>query len=644
MSINDYYIYRNERDFVRYLELLSKTNYIILVVSKDTPCHNYRKFSLDIIKMMKEIGIEQICDKFRYSYLACIHQKKVMVEEYLANDLVHWESASLGIGISMISTGYKKDVKQLASAKVNGIEYSVNKRGLNFIVFDIENKCLVDSVCFDTFSDEVICMRKIDILPLRFLYCTDKGIYLKTDEQVEFFLIDKITEEKFKLNYEKIEGKYFILYKFPIERFDHYYEFRYTKSNEEYEVYTGLHSLEHFMYFYSRQGHRGIIYTSDNGNLSLTYDTIKIEKTDNWTFYLKNIDQRKNNSVTVMFRDSKKRTSVPIRYNDYGMFIDIREIITPQYIEEGVLYVYYKDMEDNENMFYIDKVLVEKTFTFEIVDKKYKTEKKIIVQPYQGEKGFLAFIIKEASFKSKTFVTKSGFKIDYFDEVTGDNYRNKLIVGFPHNSPHIGDIKDSKYYYHYTGMMKNIGVRKLYLKDAYGKNGSWFIGFNGSQDHAKELIEFLNYYIEEHNIKKEDIVFFGASKGGWNALFFGYLLGIKNIVVSMPVFNFYDFVLVRPALREILPQNITDDVIYKYNHLLSDIILSSNTNPNVHVITADKDELAPYHMPALVETLEKKKANYQIIKNVNPNIVNHNNATLKSQNEILEILYKLINE
>ena len=42
---------------------------------------------------------------------------------------------------------------------INGIDYSVNKRGLNFVVINDENGDVIDSVNFDTHVSELLCIR-----------------------------------------------------------------------------------------------------------------------------------------------------------------------------------------------------------------------------------------------------------------------------------------------------------------------------------------------------------------------------------------------------------------------------------------------------------------------------------------------------
>jgi hypothetical protein len=56
-----------------------------------------------------------------------------------------------GTEIQIFSAGY--DAENVCSIKLNGCEYAVKKRGLNFVIYDIASKTVIDMVAFDTFSD-----------------------------------------------------------------------------------------------------------------------------------------------------------------------------------------------------------------------------------------------------------------------------------------------------------------------------------------------------------------------------------------------------------------------------------------------------------------------------------------------------------
>ena len=63
-----------------------------------------------------------------------------------------------GVDYSVRSSGDSSD--GIASIIINGEEYAVNAQGLNIVVFDSEQKEVVDSICFNTFMSGHPAMRK----------------------------------------------------------------------------------------------------------------------------------------------------------------------------------------------------------------------------------------------------------------------------------------------------------------------------------------------------------------------------------------------------------------------------------------------------------------------------------------------------
>jgi hypothetical protein len=51
-----------------------------------------------------------------------------------------------------------------ASVKIRGVEYAVNRIGLNFVVYDTENSCVVDSCEFNTYMG--LDPKRIDVADL----------------------------------------------------------------------------------------------------------------------------------------------------------------------------------------------------------------------------------------------------------------------------------------------------------------------------------------------------------------------------------------------------------------------------------------------------------------------------------------------
>lgn len=148
-------------DIYEYIDELikNKNKYIIIISAKDTIGHMlYDR----IAALYLELGIKTyLKDKHWRSFIAIMKEGK-NIFEVLGDEN---EEPSYFNGIisesifSISSKTYRKG--NLAEIKIDGIDYSVNNRGLNIVVYDPEKKTVVDSVCFDTHVSKATCSRKL---------------------------------------------------------------------------------------------------------------------------------------------------------------------------------------------------------------------------------------------------------------------------------------------------------------------------------------------------------------------------------------------------------------------------------------------------------------------------------------------------
>lgn len=105
-----------------------------------------------IMKDFKEMGIKtDLRDKYRESYIAVIKQNEVT--EKIGIDIVEEKGIIEKTEYHIISAGALAG--SYSSIVINGIDYSVNKRGLNVVVLDNETMKVRDSICFDTFETSI---------------------------------------------------------------------------------------------------------------------------------------------------------------------------------------------------------------------------------------------------------------------------------------------------------------------------------------------------------------------------------------------------------------------------------------------------------------------------------------------------------
>lgn len=145
------YLVNNTVNLYNYFNGINKKRYTILLSVKDEASVN---FTETIYKQMTKLGLQ--CDlrgKVQQAYIAVIDQGEV-VYEALAPDkttqLSYNYTLQNGLECKITSGGlYSGNV---SSILIGENEYSMNQRGLNFVIYDNVTQSIVDQVCFDTWD------------------------------------------------------------------------------------------------------------------------------------------------------------------------------------------------------------------------------------------------------------------------------------------------------------------------------------------------------------------------------------------------------------------------------------------------------------------------------------------------------------
>lgn len=105
----------------------------------------------DFISEMQKLGLSfPLKECYQSSYIAAIKDGEILTEE-ISDEKLSYQTEIENISLEVISAGYNSG--NTASIKINNVEYAVNQRGLNIVVYDTEENRVVDSVCIDTYLD-----------------------------------------------------------------------------------------------------------------------------------------------------------------------------------------------------------------------------------------------------------------------------------------------------------------------------------------------------------------------------------------------------------------------------------------------------------------------------------------------------------
>ncbi len=154
-----------ETNFINYIDKLikcAKENTIIVAVN-DTPCGS-ANFTQGLSQKLMQVGFTiPLFNKWRCSYAAVIDSGILMFEGISQTHSIHFECVlnSLKLEVESKCFGVTGGV-QGCKILINDKHYAVNMRGINIIVLNKMSGAVLDSVSFDTYSNDIFCRRHTD--------------------------------------------------------------------------------------------------------------------------------------------------------------------------------------------------------------------------------------------------------------------------------------------------------------------------------------------------------------------------------------------------------------------------------------------------------------------------------------------------
>ena len=136
--------------FIDYLSKLQDSDYTILLAVRDD---GFGAINNSLAQSLQALGIktEISGNIYRHSYYAVLSPDRDPVEEVSEQELDHAGNLPDGSTYRVTSCGMLTGAP-LAFILIDGQEWSMNRRGMNFVVYDNAQHKVVDTVCFDTNS------------------------------------------------------------------------------------------------------------------------------------------------------------------------------------------------------------------------------------------------------------------------------------------------------------------------------------------------------------------------------------------------------------------------------------------------------------------------------------------------------------
>lgn len=167
---------RTEADFLKYMRLLKgfAKKYCVIIVARDTPVGP--STTREMTSALMGIGLQiNLYGKYRCAYAALIDAGQIVFEE-LRPSIVE-KKVTLGRNeIELVSIGFNAGSRR-GLIRIDGKECSLNRRGLNIVVYDKATGAVLDSTNFDTFlNDSLRFFANIDARTLKKFAETHPGV------------------------------------------------------------------------------------------------------------------------------------------------------------------------------------------------------------------------------------------------------------------------------------------------------------------------------------------------------------------------------------------------------------------------------------------------------------------------------------
>lgn len=134
--------------YLEYLKNLNDENILVIISAKDEASYQYPLYK----NTLKELGARvDLKNKYRWSYLAIFDTNGKKYLEKAAEEKINKYLKIKNMEITLISSGYTKG--NTSSININGIEYSKQRRGLNFVILNKKTEEILDSFNVDTCGD-----------------------------------------------------------------------------------------------------------------------------------------------------------------------------------------------------------------------------------------------------------------------------------------------------------------------------------------------------------------------------------------------------------------------------------------------------------------------------------------------------------
>lgn len=142
-----------ESDIIVYLDMLQRLSkkYVIVLAVKDTPGNCMDDF---VVEQIKGIGFKNFSNELWRMYIGISVPQGVIIDQMAKEKegQVYESIIVSGHEIKVWSKPWRNG--NMASIQLDGMEYAVNKRGINIVLYDPHENKVIDSVAYDAHTND----------------------------------------------------------------------------------------------------------------------------------------------------------------------------------------------------------------------------------------------------------------------------------------------------------------------------------------------------------------------------------------------------------------------------------------------------------------------------------------------------------
>ena len=219
---------------------------------------------------------------------------------------------------------------------------------------------------------------------------------------------------------------------------------------------------------------------------------------------------------------------------------------------------------------------------------------------------------------------------------------NRLLVIFSSvaDFPYNASIDRRNFFTNFSSISKYIPDNTYILRiaDIGGVVGSFYMNTEYNKEMEKDIQELIEFILISNNILKEDVILYGASKGGTGALYHSILGKYKAVAVDPIVSDEYHETVYSDSL---FTQNVGNYKVYpKSKQEKFTTFMKTNTIPkNINIIYSEQSPIYGAINSVIRENDRENKINY--INVCHPKIKTHPDVAVKTINILMLVMNNL---